>query len=166
MSVVNNRVEKYSVLLTSFQDPDTFDITEKCSNIFQADNLEAITRNQAISNLWHQHRMGRVTGTKAHDVLTRRDTTIPDNLVKRIVGYVSCDLSKKEAIKWGIQHEDECRQAYSSHQTQQNKIKLSGFVINSQLTFISRSISTGRYLVQSVYHNIALHISNYYIIID
>ena len=50
--------------------------------------------------------MGRVTGTKARDVLTRRDTTIPENLVKRIVGYVSYDLSKKGAVKWGIQHED------------------------------------------------------------
>jgi len=37
---VNNRVEKYPVLLTSFQDPDTFDITEKCNNIFQAVTLK------------------------------------------------------------------------------------------------------------------------------
>jgi hypothetical protein len=83
--------------------------------------------------------MGKVTGTKAHDVLTRRDTTIPDNLVKRIVGYVSYDLSKKGAVKWGIQHEDECRQAYSSHQTHQHinfKIELSGFAINSQHPFL------------------------------
>ena len=83
--------------------------------------------------------MGKVTGTKAHDVLTRRDTTIPDNLVKRIVGYVSYDLSKKGAVKWGIQHEDECRQAYSSHQTHQYinfKIELSGFAINSQHPFL------------------------------
>ena len=144
---INNSVKKYPELLTNFQDSDIFDITEKCNNIFQsykvseyqAENLEAITRNQAISTLWYQHRMGRVTGTKAHDVLTRRDTAIPDNLVKRIVGYVSYDLSKKEAVKWGIQHEDECRQAYSSHQTHQHinfKTELSGFAINSQHPFL------------------------------
>lgn len=144
---VNNRVEKYPELLTNFQDSDIFDITEKCNNIFQsykvseyqAENLEAITRNQAIGTSWYQHSMGRVTGTKAHDVLTRRDTTIQDNLVKRIVGYVSYDLSKKEAVKWGIQHEDECRQAYSSHQTHQHtnfEIELSGFAINSQHPFL------------------------------
>jgi len=39
--------------------------------------------------------MGRVTGTKAHDVLTCRDTINSDNLVKRTIGYVSYDLSKK-----------------------------------------------------------------------
>jgi hypothetical protein len=76
----------------NFQDSDIFDITEKCNNIFQSykvsEYLEAITRNQAISTSWYQHRMGRVTGTIAHDVLTRRDTTIPDNLVKRIVGSI------------------------------------------------------------------------------
>jgi hypothetical protein len=48
-------------------------------------------------------------------------------------------LSKKEAVKWGIQHEDECRQAYSSHQTHQHinfKTEPSGFAINSQHPFL------------------------------
>ncbi|CAG2237121.1 unnamed protein product [Mytilus edulis] len=96
--------EKYPKLLQSLQDPDISDINidSHCKDIFsgylcsdyQATNLEAATRNQAISPLWFQHRMGRVTASKAHDVWTRKDTTSPDVLVKRIVRYSAYDLNE------------------------------------------------------------------------
>ena len=41
----------------------------------QCNNLKEATRNQAVSQLWYNHRKGRVTGTKVHDVLVRRQTT-------------------------------------------------------------------------------------------
>ena len=41
----------------------------------QCNNLEEATRNQAVSQLWYNQRKGRVTGTKAHDVLVMRQTT-------------------------------------------------------------------------------------------
>ncbi|CAG2215690.1 unnamed protein product [Mytilus edulis] len=144
--------EKYPKLLQSLQDPDISDINidSHCKDIFsgylcsdyQATNLEAATRNQAISPLWFQHRMGRVTASKAHDVWTRKDTTSPDVLVKRIVGYSSYDLSKKAAVKWGVDHEEECRQAYITNQSTQHidfECNLSGFTINNQHPFLGAS---------------------------
>lgn len=125
-----NKPDKFPKLLTTFQDINidrsTLDTT--CHSLFedytcseyQASNLEEATRNQSVSSLWYQHRMGRVTASKAHDVLTRRSATPPENLVNRIMGYNTYNLSKKEAVKWGIDNEDECRQAYTVHQTQQH----------------------------------------------
>ncbi|XP_041374186.1 uncharacterized protein LOC121387226 [Gigantopelta aegis] len=138
-------IQKYPKLLTTFSGTllednsnfETYSISKQ-----QAANLEIATRNQAVSPLWYQHRMGRVTASKAHDILTCRDTTSPDNLVRRIVGYVSYDLSKKEAVKWGIDHEDECRVAYSKHQTGSHvdfHCNPSGFVINTDHPFLGAS---------------------------
>ena len=58
-------------------------IDEKCNFIMcnlacsaeQCHNLEVATRDQTVSQLWFDYRKGRVMGTKAHDVLVRRDTT-------------------------------------------------------------------------------------------
>ncbi|CAC5420381.1 unnamed protein product [Mytilus coruscus] len=114
---------KYPPLLSTLQQTDNNDINDLCDKTidsytvsqYQAENLEEATRNQAISSLWYQHRMGRITASKAHDVLVRKATTAA-NLVKRIAGYSTYDLSKKQSVKWGVDHEDECRQAYTNHQ--------------------------------------------------
>ena len=53
--------EKVNFILTNLQ----------CSQE-QCNNLEETTRNQAVSQLWYNHRKGRVAGTKAHDVLVNR----------------------------------------------------------------------------------------------
>ncbi|VDI40629.1 Hypothetical predicted protein [Mytilus galloprovincialis] len=149
---VATSTEKYPKLLQSLQDPDISDndIDNHCKDIFssyscsdyQATNFEAATRNQSISPLWFQHRMGRITASKANDVWTRKETTSPDVLVKRIVGYSSYDLSKKTAVKWGIDHEEECKQAYITNQSTQHldsECNLSGFTINSQHPFLGAS---------------------------
>ncbi|XP_021342938.1 uncharacterized protein LOC110443206 [Mizuhopecten yessoensis] len=72
---VKTTTEKYPKLLQSLQDPDidNNNIDNHCQDIFasyscsdyQATNLEAATRNQAITPLWFQHRMGRVTASKS-----------------------------------------------------------------------------------------------------
>ncbi|CAC5384490.1 unnamed protein product [Mytilus coruscus] len=49
----------------------------------ETENLEVATRNQAISSLWYQHRMGRITTSKAHDVLVRKSTTPAAILIKK-----------------------------------------------------------------------------------
>jgi hypothetical protein len=79
---------------------DSYVITDK-----QSRNLEKATRDQSISTLWYQHRNGRITASKGHDVLTLSPTTSQQNLVKRIMGYNSYDLSKKDAVKWGLDTE-------------------------------------------------------------
>ena len=56
--------EKVNFILTNLQ----------CSQE-QCNNLKEATTNQAVSQLWYNHQKGRVTCTKAHDVLVRRQTT-------------------------------------------------------------------------------------------
>lgn len=142
--------DKYPPLLSTLQQADQCNIDNRCDDIlstysvsqYQADNLESATRNQSVSSLWYQHRMGRVTASKAHDILTRKATTPAANLVKRIAGYSTYDLSKKQQVKWGIDHEEECRQAYTTHQQGQHigfDCSASGFVINPRHPFLGAS---------------------------
>ncbi|XP_036002672.1 uncharacterized protein LOC118565784 [Fundulus heteroclitus] len=145
------RETKYPQLLSTLQQEFQEDsITELCAEVLknysvssaQASNLEYATRNQSISPLWYQHRTGRITASKAHDVLVRQPTTNPDTLVKRIVGYKVYDLSKSAAVKWGTETEDECRQAYSLHQKAGHinfTCRLSGFVIDPNHPFLGAS---------------------------
>ena len=72
----------YPPLMISFFDDENInlsdqEIDEKVNFILsnlqctqeQCNNLEEAIRNQAVSQLWYNKRKGRVTGTKAHDVL-------------------------------------------------------------------------------------------------
>uniref|UniRef100_A0A3Q2NZ35 YqaJ viral recombinase domain-containing protein n=1 Tax=Fundulus heteroclitus TaxID=8078 RepID=A0A3Q2NZ35_FUNHE len=123
------------------KDPDRCSVNYSVSSA-QASNLEYATRNQSFSPLWYQHRTGRFTASKAHDVLVRQPITNPDSLIKRIVGYKVYDLSKSAAVKWGTEREDECRQAYSLHQKERHIIftcRLSGFVIDPNHPFLGAS---------------------------
>ena len=98
----------------------------------QIDNLFQRTKNQNISELWYEHRKGRITGTKAHDILVRRDSTPPENLVMKIMDYKTYDLSKKEAVKWGLDNESKVRQAYFQNNRKYHrnlKCEQSGFKI-------------------------------------
>ncbi|XP_022236830.1 uncharacterized protein LOC111084400, partial [Limulus polyphemus] len=139
-------------ILSSLQQPDynPDNLSELCNDVYtkyqvttqQANNLETATRNQSISSLWYQHRMGRITASQAHDVLTRRVTTPADNLVKRIVGYSTYNLSSKNSVKWGIDHEEECRNAYVQHQQSTHTSFTcvpSGFVIDTNHPFLGAS---------------------------
>lgn len=47
----------------------------------QASNLEKMTRSQRQSNLWQRYRVGHVTATLAHDILTLRESTDIKKLV-------------------------------------------------------------------------------------
>ncbi|XP_033729776.1 uncharacterized protein LOC117318968 [Pecten maximus] len=138
--------EKYPVLLTTISDSTSEEskktLFEYVVTEAQCHNLEKATRNQAVSPLWYQHRMGRITASKAHDVLVRKDTTSPDNLVKRIMGYSTYDLSKKDSVRWGIENEDECRLLYTKHSAHQHiefHCEESGFNINPKHPFLGAS---------------------------
>lgn len=82
-------------------------------------NIEDCTRNQRESDDWYEQRCGRLTASTFHDVLARKTSSNPDVIVKRLVKKQ--DLSHLPAIKWGIEHEEEAREAYitkisSSHE--------------------------------------------------
>jgi len=115
-------------LLTALYEMQNLSLTEdeiaiKSQNIMvntnlsheQIENLYNKTKTQNISSLWYQHRKGRVTGTKAHDILTRRETTCPDNLTMRILDYKSYNLNQKEAVRWGLDTEAKARDIYAKH---------------------------------------------------
>ncbi|CAC5403623.1 unnamed protein product [Mytilus coruscus] len=79
---------------------------------------------------------------QTHDVLRMREQTSPDNLVRRVCGYNSYDLSRKDAVRWGIEHEDEARVAYISHQKTTHinfECKLAGYFVNSKHPFVGAS---------------------------
>ena len=70
----------------------------KCTES-QANDLELQTRGQTICPTWYEQRKGRITASKAHDILVRRQTTKPDNLVRLITGSKTYDLTEKKAVK-------------------------------------------------------------------
>ena len=151
----DNDNELYPQLLTTFFDEENTNLCDdqirlKCNFIRsnyqcspdQCSNLELATRNQTVCPLWYNHRKGRITGTKAHDVLVRRQTTPPDNLVKRIVGYRSFDISSKTAVKYGTDHEADARHIYTVQQINHHQnftCRQSGFLIDSNDTFFGAS---------------------------
>lgn len=86
--------------------------------------------------------MGRITASKAHDILVRKDSTSPGNLVRRIAGYSAYDLSKNAAVKLGTETEEECRQAFTTDQAKNHlnfKCQLSGFVFDPDHPFLGVS---------------------------
>ncbi|KAH3724384.1 hypothetical protein DPMN_050200 [Dreissena polymorpha] len=73
----------------------------------QVDMLEKETRGQSVCPLWFEHRKGRITGTKAHDVFVMKESSNTDNLVRLITG------SKCPRVKAGIERK-QLRAAISS----------------------------------------------------
>ena len=75
--------------------------------------IESITREQNKSMLWHQLHNGRVTSSIFGDVILRKATTSPDNLIRRIMGYTDHIMTK--AMKWGLANESRAQDAYVKH---------------------------------------------------
>ena len=65
--------------------------------------VEEVTRSQRHNSTWFAYRAGRITGSKIHDVLVRRENTPSLNLIKHIMDYQGGFTSKY--TQWGIDHE-------------------------------------------------------------
>ncbi|CAG2244518.1 unnamed protein product [Mytilus edulis] len=155
VKVKHTKEEKLPRPLTSFYDVTNKELTlqeliDKSDQLFrnyhcsisQSANLFKITEAQNISPLWFEHRKGRITASKAHEVLTLRPTTNPNKLIMRISGYNSYDLSKKEAIKWGLEKEAITRDTYIQYMEKNHsnfECKLSGLKISEQNYFLGAS---------------------------
>ena len=77
--------------------------------------LEERTRSRHVCQLWEEHRVGRISGSKAHDVLTKmcgkkpsKSSTI-ETLVSDLMRYHHYDLSRNSAVSWGLENEDKAR---------------------------------------------------------
>ena len=79
----------------------------------QAKSIERATRAQRAFSEWKEQRVGLLTESSFHDVFVRRDTTDPEPLIKRVMGYDQSDLSSIPAIKWGIDNEMTAREEYT-----------------------------------------------------
>uniref|UniRef100_A0A1X7VXI9 YqaJ viral recombinase domain-containing protein n=1 Tax=Amphimedon queenslandica TaxID=400682 RepID=A0A1X7VXI9_AMPQE len=97
------------------------DIQELCNRKFdsirvteyQAKNLSELTKEQAESDLWMQHRVGRITQSKMHQDMKCKRKQYPMSLVKSIMQYDTVNPNIP-ALKWGKDNEDIARQQYSS----------------------------------------------------
>ena len=125
-------------------------LKEKCSQLAkelqvtpeQCKELEKVTRNQSICPLWFEHRKGRITASKAHRVLKRKESTPPDNLLKSIMGYEAYDLCKIKPIRWGIDNEEKARVRYIEEKKLSHhnfECTLSGFVIDLDRPYLGAS---------------------------
>ena len=87
---------------------ETFDKCFACSSLSLAANIESNTKNE--NETWHALRVGRITSTKCHAILTRRQTTSTASIIKSIMGYTTVPVSKEMAL--GLQMEESIRQKY------------------------------------------------------
>ena len=72
-----------------------------------------MTRPQSESCLWKRHREGRITAPIVHDIKTMK-TESRDSIFKRVMKYNERDLSKVEAISFGIYNERNAKALYLS----------------------------------------------------
>ena len=114
--------------------------------------IEQMTRGQAENSDWHLYRLGRITGSTAHAVMTRGkklaasdgagpSTTAPSNLANKILGrqVVSSSIP---ALKYGREMEGEARAAYiKSQRTQHRKLTVTegGLFVSETTIFLGAS---------------------------
>ena len=80
---------------------DDTSIRRKAEEVFQklsitdhqAEAVEQATRLQSNSEVWKNQQQGRITASSFHDIFVRKDSTSPESLVGRLLGYNEVDLS-------------------------------------------------------------------------
>lgn len=79
----------------------------------QREQISLTTVGQSSNSNWFKHRIGRITGSVAHRVLTRIECTDPTSLINGIMGKCSLDDDKLPSqIKYGRIHEDDAVEHY------------------------------------------------------
>ena len=58
-----------------------------CVTQQQADNLCAATVHQSISEVWFEHRVGRITASHMHNVFSYKGKRYPSSLINSIMQY-------------------------------------------------------------------------------
>ncbi|KAL5508851.1 hypothetical protein EMCRGX_G004107, partial [Ephydatia muelleri] len=100
------------LILPKEQLSDLVQHTTLTVNEEEACYLERSTRGQASTPLWFEHRVGRITASVFGRVACR-EKTFPSSLVKTIMQYSGSNRDVP-VIKWGIEHEQEAREAYAN----------------------------------------------------
>ena len=77
-------------------------------------HIEFIAREQSKSSLWHQLHNGGFTSSVFGDIIHRRESTAPDNLIKCIMGYGDHHVTTK-VMAWGLANESKAQRACVQH---------------------------------------------------
>ena len=107
----------------------------------QAIHLFESTREQAASEVWFEHRVGRITASYMHDAFKHTGRKYPSSLVKSILRYTSVNPDIP-ALKWGRENEEKARMEYLQYQRNRHKnfrISSSGFVVSPALPYLGAS---------------------------
>lgn len=94
--------------------------------------VETVTRNQSRSSDWHSYRAGRITASNFRSVCVTSINKPSLSLLKRICYPARCAF-KTADVKYGLDHEDIARKAYSELMKKQHQnvtIKNTGLVIS------------------------------------
>ena len=104
-------------------------------------HIEDITKEQSSCDLWMALHRGRITSYSFHDVLVRKDSTPPDNLVKRWMSYEV--FRGSAATEHGKRHEDNARRTYRSYMNYVGHTGLtvqpSGLTLHDTMSFLGAS---------------------------
>ena len=111
-----------------------------CISDDKAREIERDTREQRHSSLWHSVRRYRITSSLFGIVLAHRDTTIPDNLVLRILQPKNFS---SQATQHGIEVEPLAISKYRQYQQSNGHpdytVCASGFIVNTTHPFLGAS---------------------------
>lgn len=84
----------------------------------EADLVSKFTKEQSEDPKWKEYRIGRITASKAHDVIVKytADTTVKnaisaENLCAEICGYLP--EVKSKSVQWGKQTESVARKTFN-----------------------------------------------------
>ena len=109
----------------------------------QREEISLITVGQSSNSNWFKHRIGRITGSVAHRVQTRRERTDPTSLINAIMGKCSLDDDKLPLqIKYGRNHEDDAIKHYVSIERLNSpkfSVRVTGLVLLNDCSFLGAS---------------------------
>ena len=109
--------------------------------VVQAENLRSFTMAQSESALWFDHRLGRITASRMHDVLKYTGHKYPKSIVSAIMQYTSGDPDLP-ALKWGRENEAVAREEYVARMKEMHRnfrTSLSGLMINPAYPYLAAS---------------------------
>ena len=125
------------------QSPHIDFITYLHDNVTISDikQIQALTVNQRNSSHWHSYRIGRVTASKAGEILRKClcSNTNFDPIILELLGNVK-DLSNITPVKFGIDSEPVAKQLYFAQYSKTHKgAKMSdiGLCVHNQYPMIS-----------------------------
>lgn len=78
----------------------------------QASQVEEETKDQAACKAWHQHRVGRITGSTAHRVMHTSQETPSQTLINDICSQSSANPLRIPSLQWGKDHEVDAIDTY------------------------------------------------------